>query len=128
MFHTQAAGLRVDIFREAKPECVIDKAVVGNAPEGLTIGPARETWVALSLHGLNNAKSDWFYNRDGSVVTLGSSANYIFRRYCPPTSNSALVICPNEHTRTASINTAKTFSFRITACCSRFSIFGVSLA
>lgn len=34
---------------------------------------------------------------------------YILRRYCPPTSNSACVICPSEQTRTASISTANTF-------------------
>src|SRR6185503_11575999 len=48
--------------------------------------------------------------------------NYMDRRYCPPTSNSACVICPSEHTRTASISTAKTFPSWITACCSRCSI------
>jgi hypothetical protein len=40
---------------------------------------------------------------------------YIERRYCPPTSNSAWVIWPSEHTRTASISTANTFSSAITA-------------
>src|SRR5262245_40104072 len=49
---------------------------------------------------------------------------YMLRRYCPPTSNSACVICPSEQTRTASISTSNTFRFSITACCSRFSIAG----
>lgn len=46
----------------------------------------------------------------------GSASPYIDRRYCPPTSNSALVICPSEHTRTASISTSNTFALSITAC------------
>jgi len=44
---------------------------------------------------------------------------HMLRRYCPPTSNSACVICPSEQTRTASIRTANTFSSRITAWRSR---------
>ena len=34
---------------------------------------------------------------------------YILRLYCPPTSNKALVICPNEQTFVASINFSKIF-------------------
>ena len=41
---------------------------------------------------------------------------YMLRRYCPPTSNSAFVICPSEQPRTASISTANTLPFSITAC------------
>ncbi len=40
---------------------------------------------------------------------------HMLRLYCPPTSNSASLIWPSEQTRTASIRTEKTFSFRITA-------------
>ena len=36
---------------------------------------------------------------------------HIFLLYCPPTENKAFVICPNEHTFTASINTANTLPF-----------------
>src|SRR3989304_3896970 len=53
---------------------------------------------------------------------------YMLLLYCPPTSNSAWVICPSEQTRTASISTANTFSSRITAWRSRSSIAGESLA
>ena len=55
---------------EAKPERVIDKVVVGDAPEGIAISPTGKIAVALLLRGSNNAKSDWFYNRNGSVVVL----------------------------------------------------------
>ena len=48
--------------------------------------------------------------------------HYMLRRYWPPTSNSAWVICPSEHTRTASISTSNTFLLSITACCRRLSI------
>ena len=56
------------------------------------------------------------------------SRNYILRRYCPPTSNSAFVICPSEQTRTASISTSKTFLFSITAWWRRLNFAGPSLA
>ena len=46
----------------------------------------------------------------------------MLRRYWPPTSNSAVVICPSEQTRTACISTSKTLALAITACCKRFSI------
>jgi DNA-binding beta-propeller fold protein YncE len=55
---------------EAKPERVIDKVVVGDAPEGIAISPTGKIAVAVLLRGSNNAKSDWFYNRNGSVVVL----------------------------------------------------------
>ena len=54
-----------------------------------------------------------------TVSASGRKRTYIFRRYCPPTSNSAFVICPSEQTRTASISTSNTLRLSITACCSR---------
>lgn len=39
--------------------------------------------------------------------------------YCPPTSNSAWVICPRLQQRIASINTANAFWALMTACCRR---------
>ena len=53
---------------------------------------------------------------------------HMLRRYCPPTSNSAFVICPSEHTRTASISTSNTLALAITACCRRASMAGDSAA
>lgn len=44
--------------------------VVGDAPEGLAISPTGKVAVALLLRRSNKAKSDWFYNRNGSVVVL----------------------------------------------------------
>ncbi|HVG03615.1 MAG TPA: YncE family protein [Burkholderiaceae bacterium] len=55
---------------EAKPERVIDKVVVGDAPEGLAISPTGKLAVAVLLRGSNNAKTEWFYNRNGSIVVL----------------------------------------------------------
>jgi DNA-binding beta-propeller fold protein YncE len=49
---------------------VIDKVVVGDAPEGFAISPTGRLAVAVLLRGSNNATSDWFYNRNGSVVIL----------------------------------------------------------
>ena len=55
---------------EAKPARVIDKVVVGDAPEGFAISPTGKLAVAVLLRGSNNAKTEWFYNRNGSVVVL----------------------------------------------------------
>ncbi len=55
---------------EAKPERVIDKVVVGDAPEGFAISPNGKLAVAVLLRGSNNAKTEFFYNRNGSVVLL----------------------------------------------------------
>lgn len=55
---------------EANPPRVIDKVVVGDAPEGIAISPTGRLAVAVLLRGSNNATTDWFYNRNGSVVVL----------------------------------------------------------
>jgi len=55
---------------EAKPSRVIDKVVVGDAPEGFAISPTGKLAVAVLLRGSNNAKTDWFYNRNGAVAVL----------------------------------------------------------
>jgi len=55
---------------EAQPARVIDKVVVGDAPEGFAISPTGKFAVAVLLRGSNNAKTEWFYNRNGSVVAL----------------------------------------------------------
>jgi DNA-binding beta-propeller fold protein YncE len=55
---------------EAQPARVIDKVVVGDAPEGFAISPTGKLAAAVLLRGSNNAKTEWFYNRNGSVVVL----------------------------------------------------------
>jgi DNA-binding beta-propeller fold protein YncE len=55
---------------ETQPARVIDKVVVGDAPEGFAISPTGKFAVAVLLRGSNNAKTEWFYNRNGSVVAL----------------------------------------------------------
>ena len=55
---------------EARPERVIDKVVVGDAPEGFAISPTGKLAVAVLLRGSNNAKTEFFYNRNGSVAVL----------------------------------------------------------
>lgn len=55
---------------EAQPPRVIDRVVVGDAPEGMAISPDGRLAVAVLLRGSNNAKTDFFYNRNGSVVVL----------------------------------------------------------
>ena len=55
---------------EANPPRVIDKVVVGDAPEGFAISPTGKLAVALLLNGNDAAKNAWFYNRNGKVVAL----------------------------------------------------------
>jgi DNA-binding beta-propeller fold protein YncE len=55
---------------EARPSRVIDKVVVGDAPEGIAVSPTGKLAVAVLLRGSNNAKTDWFYNRNGAVAIL----------------------------------------------------------
>jgi DNA-binding beta-propeller fold protein YncE len=55
---------------EANPPRVIDKVVVGDAPEGFAISPNGDLAVAVLLRGSNAAKNAWFYHRNGSVVAL----------------------------------------------------------
>ena len=52
------------------PPRVIDRVVVGDAPEGLAISPKGNLAVAVLLRGSNQAWNSWFYNRNGSVVIL----------------------------------------------------------
>ena len=55
---------------EANPPRVIDKVVVGDAPEGFAISPTGRLAVAVLLRGTNSAKNAWFYNRNATVVAL----------------------------------------------------------
>lgn len=55
---------------EANPARVIDKVVVGDAPEGFAISPTGKLAVAILLKGTNAAKSAWFYHRNATVVAL----------------------------------------------------------
>lgn len=55
---------------EATPSRVIDRVVVGDAPEGLAISPTGKLAVAVLLKGTNAPKSAWFYHRNATVVAL----------------------------------------------------------
>lgn len=55
---------------KANPPRVIDRVVVGDAPEGLAISPTGEIAVAVLLKGSNAPKTAWFYHRNGSVAVL----------------------------------------------------------
>lgn len=55
---------------EVSPPRVIDKIVVGDAPEGLAISPTGKLAVAVLLKGSNSATTAPFYNRNASVVAL----------------------------------------------------------
>jgi DNA-binding beta-propeller fold protein YncE len=55
---------------EANPPRVIDKVVVGDAPEGFAISPTGKLAVAVLLKGTNAPKSAWYYNRNATVVAL----------------------------------------------------------
>ena len=55
--------------------------------------------------------------RDAINRRLYVRENHILRLYCPPTSNNADVICPNEQTFVDSINLSNKFSFLIAEFC-----------
>ena len=55
---------------EATPPRVIDKVVVGDAPEGFAISPTGKMAVAVLLNGTNAAKNAFFYHRNAVVVAL----------------------------------------------------------
>lgn len=55
---------------EANPARLIDKVVIGDAPEGFAISPTGKLAVALLLKGTNAATSSWFYHRNATVVAL----------------------------------------------------------
>jgi len=53
------------------PPRVIDRVMVGDAPEGLAISPTGKIAVAVLLKGSGGTASDsWVYNRNGSVAVL----------------------------------------------------------
>ena len=55
---------------EANPPRVIDKVVIGDAPEGFVMSPTGRLAVALLLNGNDGPKDAWFYHRNGKVVAL----------------------------------------------------------
>ncbi len=56
---------------EATPPRVIDRVVVGDAPEGFAISPTGEIAVAILLNGSAGVpKTAWFANKAGKVVVL----------------------------------------------------------
>ena len=55
---------------EANPPRVIDRVVVGDAPEGFVISPTGEIAVAILLGGSDGGKKAPFYNKNGRVVVL----------------------------------------------------------
>jgi DNA-binding beta-propeller fold protein YncE len=56
---------------EASPPRVIDRVVVGDAPEGFAISPTGEIAVAILLNGSAGVpKNAWFANKTGKVVVL----------------------------------------------------------
>ncbi len=55
---------------EASPPRVIDKVVVNESPEGLTVSPTAPLAVAILLGGTDGPKKEWFYNRNGKVAVL----------------------------------------------------------
>ncbi len=64
---------------EASPPRVIDKIVVGDAPEGLAISPTGKMAVAVLLKGSNSATTAPFYNRNASVVALKIDGKKVIR-------------------------------------------------
>src|SRR5438046_9618951 len=56
---------------ETTPPRIIDRVVVGDAPEGFAISPTGEIAVAILLNGSAGVpKNAWFANKNGKVVVL----------------------------------------------------------
>ena len=56
---------------EATPPRVIDRVVVGDAPEGFAISPTGAIAVAILLNGSAGVpKTAWFANKDGKIAVL----------------------------------------------------------
>ena len=56
---------------EAQPPRVVDRVVVGDAPEGLAISPKGDVAVAVLLGGASVPKTMWFNTkRNGSLAVL----------------------------------------------------------
>lgn len=63
-----------------EPPRVIDRVVVGDAPEGLAISPTGRIAVAILLKGSAGFPADsWVYNRNGSVVVLEINGDVVRR-------------------------------------------------
>jgi DNA-binding beta-propeller fold protein YncE len=54
---------------EAQPPRIIDRVVVGDAPEGLAISPKGDIAAAANFRGSNN-KNAYYYHRNGSIAVL----------------------------------------------------------
>ena len=61
---------------EAKPPRIIDRVVVGDAPEGLAISPKGDVAVAVLLAGSDN-KNAYFHHRNGSAAVLRIDGNKV---------------------------------------------------
>ena len=55
---------------EMTPPRVIDRIVVGEAPEGFAVSPTGQIAVAILLNGNDAARNAWFYNARGKVAVL----------------------------------------------------------
>ena len=64
---------------EANPPRVIDKVVVGDAPEGFAISPTGKLAVAVLLKGTNAPPTAWYYNRNATVVALRIDSKKVTR-------------------------------------------------
>lgn len=65
------------IDMEATPPRVVDRVVVGDAPEGLAVSPAGDIAVAILLGGRAAAKGVWFGNGNGRVAVLKIEAKKV---------------------------------------------------
>jgi DNA-binding beta-propeller fold protein YncE len=64
---------------EATPPRIVDRVVVGDGPEGLTISPRGDLAAAAILRGGNSAKTAYFYNPAGAVTILKIDGKQVTR-------------------------------------------------
>jgi DNA-binding beta-propeller fold protein YncE len=61
---------------EAKPPRIIDRAVVGDSPEGLAISPKGDVAAAVLIGG-SEKKNAYYYHRNGAVAVLRIDGNKV---------------------------------------------------
>ena len=64
---------------EANPPRIVDRVVVGDGPEGLTISPRGDLAAAAILRGGNSAKAAYFHRPTGTVTILKIDGKQVSR-------------------------------------------------
>lgn len=78
---------------EANPPRIIDRVVVGDAPEGLAISPKGNLVAAALLGGGNSPRNAFWYTKTGSVAVLTVDGKHLTRTQTIPVGALPEPIC-----------------------------------